>query len=140
MKFRRRRYIVDTELQLKLSLAFALAALTASVAAAIAFNYFTLKKMEAVMWSTHRAVKTTGEIVGPVFVYTNVINFLAVCVLLVAAVMWMMKRTSGPILRMSRDLGKVAGGDFSAGITLRQKDEFQDTADELNVMIKSMFC
>lgn len=136
MKFRRRRYIVDAELQLKLSLVFALSALTAGIAAAAAFNYFSLKKIEAVMWSTHIAVKDTGEVLGPVFLYTNIINFVFVFSMLIVTALWMMKKTSGPVGRMSRDMGRVADGDLSTEIALRQKDAFQDTAEELNNMVK----
>jgi methyl-accepting chemotaxis protein len=138
MNFRRRTYIVDAGLQMKVALVFAAVSLTASTAAVAAFNYFSLKRMEAVMWSTHIAVRTTGEIVGPLFIYTNVINFIAVLILLIITIMWMMRKTRGPLYRMSRDIQRVADGDIAAEVTLRQKDEFKNAANELDLMVKSM--
>jgi methyl-accepting chemotaxis protein len=90
------------------------------------------------MWSTHINIKDTGEIIKPLFIYVNIFDFLFVAILLIVASMWMMKKTTGPLFRMSKDITKVADGDLSVILTLRQKDEFQDTAQELNTMITSM--
>lgn len=138
MLFRRRKFIVNAGLQIKITLLFASIALAGSIAAAIAFNYFAMKKLEALMWSTHINIKDTGEIIKPLFIYVNIFDFLFVAILLIVASMWMMKKTAGPLFRMSRDITKVADGDLSVILTLRQKDEFQDTAQELNTMITSM--
>ena len=138
MIFRRRKYLVNTGLQMKITLSFLAVSLFGSVAATIAFNYLAMKKLETVMWSTHINVKDTGEIIRPLFLYVNIIDFLFVFVLLTFAVLWMMRKTKGPLIRMSKDLMKVADGDLSVILALRRKDEFQDTAYELNCMISSM--
>ncbi len=123
---------------MKITLLFAVIALAGSIAAAIAFNYFAMKKLEVLMWSTHINLKDTGEIIRPLFIYVNIFDFLFVTVLLIVASMWMMKKTTGPLFRMSKDISKVADGDLSVMLALRQKDEFQDTANELNSMITSI--
>ncbi len=76
MKFIRRRYIVDAGLQMKFIISFVLVSLLGSVAAVVAFNFFALRKMETLMLSTHISAKTTGELIGPLFVYVNIISFL----------------------------------------------------------------
>ena len=138
MIFRRRRYLVNTGLQMKITLSFIAVSLFGSVAATIAFNYLAMKKLETVMWSTHINIKDTGEIIRPLFLYVNIIDFLFIFVLLTFAVLWMMRIIKGPLIRMSKDITKVANGDLSVILALRMKDEFQDTAHELNCMISSM--
>lgn len=138
MKFRRRRYIVDAGLQMKFTILFVLVSLLGSVVAVAAFNFFALRKLEPLMWSTHISAKSTGELIGPLFVYVNIIGFLFVSVLLIIAGIWMIRKVSGPLYRMSKDIMKVTNGDLSARIILRQKDMLKDIAHELNIMIKSI--
>ncbi len=138
MKFKRRRYIVDAGLQMRFTLLFVLVSLLGNVVAVAAFNFFALRKLEPLMWSTHISAKTTGELIGPLFVYVNIINFLFVSVLLIIAGIWMIRMTSGPLYRMSKDIMRVTNGDLSARITLRQKDMLKDIACELNIMVKSI--
>ncbi len=138
MKFRRRRYIINAGLQMKFIISFVLVSLLGSIAAVAAFNFFALRKLETLMWSTHISAKTTGELIGPLSVYVNIISFLFVSVLLIIIVIWMIRKVSGPLYRMSKDIMRVADGDLSTSIILRQKDELKDVAHELNIMIKSI--
>ncbi len=138
MMFRRRKFIVNAGLQMKITFIFVIIALAGSIAAAVAFNYFAMKELETLMWSTHISLKDTGEIIRPLFIYVNIFDFLFVSVLLGIASVWMMKKTTGPLFRMSKDIMKAADGDLSVILALRQKDEFQETAGELNSMITSM--
>lgn len=119
---------------MKVTLVFLLISLLGSMVSTFTFNFFAMRKFEALMWSTHISVNDTGEIIRPLFVYINIANFLFLSVMLVIAVVWMMKIKSGPIYRMNRDITKVADGDLSVNINLRQKDEFQDVAAVLNDM------
>ena len=134
MKFRRRTYITNAGLQTKVTLVFVAISLLGSIVSTFAFNFFALKKFETLMWSTHISVKDTGELIRPLFIYINVANFIFVSLMLVVGIVWMMKKKSGPIFRMNKDIRMIADGDLSVNITLRQKDEFQDTAAELNDM------
>ena len=48
------------------------------------------------------------------------------------------RKTSGPLYRMSTDIERAAGGDLSVNISLRQKDEFKDTANSLDNVLQSI--
>ncbi len=110
----------------------------ASVISVAVFNFLAVNKMETLIWSTHLDIKSTGEIINPLFSYVNIGNFVFISILLLITGMWMMKRTTGPLYRMSKDINMIADGDLTLDIILRQKDEFQDTADELNIMTGSI--
>lgn len=133
-KFRRWKYITNAGLQMKVTLVFVAISLLGSIVSTVAFNFFALRKFETLMWSTHISVKDTGELIRPLFIYINAANFLFVSLMLIIGIVWMMKKKSGPIFRMNKDIRMIADGDLSVNISLRHKDEFQDTAAELNYM------
>lgn len=135
MKFRRRKYIVNTRLQMRYTLSFVLVSLLGSIVAVVAFNFFALRKFDSLMWSTHINVKTTGEIIRPLFIYVNVMDFLFVSILLFITGIWMIRKISGPLYRMSKDVRRAAGGDLSTTMAIRSKDELKDIAHELKLII-----
>lgn len=47
-------------------------------------------------------------------------------------------RIAGPVYVFSREVSKLGDGDFSANISLRRKDMFQDIAAEMNVSFMAL--
>ena len=138
MLFRRRKYIVNAGMQMRYTLAFICIALIGQVCAVAFFNAMALKKIDAVMWSTHIDIKATDELLNPLFMQVNITAFLFIIAFLAVAGIWMMKKVTGPLYRISKDLNKFAQGDMSVHIELREKDEFQDVARELNDMMQRL--
>ena len=138
MKYRRRNYMINSGLQMRYSFLFIIAALLGNICAVGAFNMLSLKKLEAARWSTHLNVESTGELLYPVFLYVNIGAFLFITLLFIIAGIWMLRKTTGPLIRMSKDISRVTEGDLSSQIVLRQKDEFKDVADELNIMTEKL--
>ncbi|MEF9427353.1 MAG: hypothetical protein L0956_09370 [Candidatus Mariimomonas ferrooxydans] len=138
MKFRRRKFIVDKGLQIRFTLLFVLVSLLGSFAAVTAFNSLALRELEILKWSTHLNVKTTGEFLNHLFVYVNIADFMFVSVLLIIAGVWMKRKVSGPLYRMSKDIMSIAIGDLTTTIILRKKDDFKDVALELKIMVKGI--
>ncbi|MBI5666277.1 MAG: methyl-accepting chemotaxis protein [Nitrospirae bacterium] len=134
MKLKRRKYIIDSRVQIRYALLFVVISLISNTLAVTAFDTLAMKQLDTLMWSTHININSTDELVRPIFIFINVINFVFVAVLLALTGFMMMKKTSGPLIRMSRDIRKVTDGDLSSRIVLRQKDDFKDVADELNRM------
>jgi len=134
MKFRRRKYLINSGLQVRFSFLFIVVALLGNLLAVAAFNMSSLKKLEAARWSTHLDVQSTGELLYPVFLYVNLGSFFFISLFFIIIGIWMLKKTTGPLIRMSNDIRDVTAGDLSLKIVLRQKDEFKDVADELNEM------
>jgi methyl-accepting chemotaxis protein len=138
VKFRRRKYINDTKLQMKFVSSFVIVCILSSILTSVVFNYLALIKLESLMWSTHINIKSTDELLRPLFININIINLLFVAALLIVTGLWLIRKITGPLYRMQKDIRKIATGDLSAGMTLRQKDELKDIAYELNIMIKSI--
>jgi methyl-accepting chemotaxis protein len=138
MTFRRRKYLIDTHYQIRIILIFVLISFLVSIAAVACFNFFAIQELEMVMWSTHINVQSTGELVRPLFITVNTAGFIIVSLLIVAAALLIVRKTSGPLYRMSQDMERAAGGDLSLNISLRQKDEFKGIAEDLDNVMQSI--
>lgn len=134
MKHKRRRYIIDTRLQVRYALLFVIISLISNLVAVAAFNSLAIKQLDTLMWSTHISISSTDELVRPIFIFVNAANFIVVAVLLLLTGFLMIKKTTGPLIRMSRDIKKITDGDLTTSVVLRQKDDFKDVAQELNTM------
>ena|SRR3989338_594663 len=138
MIFKRRKYIVDKRFQGKFILFFVIISSFISIVATVVFNHIALKRLESIIWSAHISVKTTDEVIGSLFIYVNIIAFLVVSLLLILTGIWMVRKTSGFLYVLSKNIMRVANGDLSVSIDLRQKDEFNDVVSSLNDMIKKL--
>ena len=138
MIFKRRKYIVDKRFQGKFILFFVIISSFISIVATVVFNHIALKRLESIIWSAHISVKTTDEVIGSLFIYVNIIAFLVVSLLLILTGIWMVRKTSGFLYVLSKNIMRVANGDLSVSIGLRQKDEFNDVVSSLNDMIKKL--
>ncbi|MBI4687617.1 MAG: methyl-accepting chemotaxis protein [Nitrospirae bacterium] len=138
MKFSRRRYIIDTRFQTWFIVPFIVIVIIGSIIASLTFNYLAIKRLEPFLWSAHINLKTTDEVIGPLFLYVNTANFLFVSFVLILFGVWMVRMLSGILYKMAEAVRAAGKGDLSAGIILSRRDEFQDVAVTLNNTIKSL--
>ncbi len=138
MKFRRRKYLISASLQVRYSVLFVIIAILGNICAVTIFNILASKKLDSVIWSTHISVESTDQLIGPLFIYVNAATFAFITVLLILSGIWMIRNSSGPLYRMERDINKIAEGDLSTNISLREKDEFQDVAIDLSHMTEKL--
>jgi methyl-accepting chemotaxis protein len=138
MKFRRRKYLINAGMQIRYSILFVIIAVLGNICAVAVFNILASKKLDSVIWSTHISVASTDQLIGPLFIYVNAATFAFITILLILSGIWMIRNSSGPLFRMSKDINKIAEGDLSTNISLREKDEFQDVAIDLNQMTEKL--
>lgn len=138
MKFRRRKYLINTSMQIRYSVLFVFIAILGNICAVALFNTLASKKLDSIIWSTHINVESTDQLIGPLFIYVNAAIFAFITILLILSGIWMIRNSSGPLYRMAKDINKIAEGDLSTNISLRGKDEFQDVAIDLNHMTEKL--
>jgi methyl-accepting chemotaxis protein len=138
MSNKRRNYLTNIPFQSKFILAFVLVAFFGNILAVTVFDYLALEKLDALVWSTHLRVETTSDIIGMLLIQVNMAAFIFICVSIIITGILMIRRVSGPLYRMSEDIRKVADGDMTVDIALRQRDEFRDVASELDNAVESL--
>lgn len=134
---KRKKYIVDRGVfQYRIAMPFVIAWLFASVGSTAMFVYLVGNEIENLLWTVHVDMQVVSEIIGRLFTYTLIATFIVVLVLFRISCIYVRRKILGPVVRIVNDLKAVAGGDLSARIVLRKKDEFRDVAAVLNDFIK----
>ncbi len=134
MKYRRRRYIVDSGFQWRFAACFILVVLAGSTASTAIFSFFALEQLESIQWRMHLKVQSTGEFLMPLFIHVNTFVLVFVCVLLILTWIIIRGKLRGPIYRLIKGLKQMVDGDLSSPIILRGKDAFKDVAEALDGM------
>ncbi len=134
MKWRRRKYVVDSRFQLKFVIAYLLASLFGSIAVLTLFNILANQALTEMIFRVHGAPQSPGEILMPLFLRAAGIAFLLFLLTLILVSGLMVRKTRGPLFRIMKSLALMNQGDFSASIRLRDADDFQDVAQALDQM------
>ena len=134
--YRRRRYVVKKEFQLKyVGLIVAVMLLSAVVSGyTIYYNSWVL------LGSKLASVYPQGRLVQ-IFRSVNirlVVTMFFVTMLCVGIGILASHRIAGPVFRMIRFLGNVTNGDYSQRLCLRKKDELKDLAESINRLVDKL--
>lgn len=135
-KYRRKQYFVAKKFQLKyVGTILALVFLTA-----IMCSYLVYYTMMVIMGDKIANVYPQGRLMSIV----NTVNIrILVSMLLLTPIITIIgifasHKIAGPIDRIERFLGSMAGGDFSQVLTLRKKDELISLVNGINGVVNSV--
>jgi len=78
-------------------------------------------------------VKRWELILAPIIIN----NVLVVAVLSIGS-LWYTHRLAGPVYRMKNEIGRVLAGESGVRISLREKDELHELADDINRLIQRL--
>ena len=135
---RRRNYFINKDFQSRFILRFVLTTTVWAIAAILLFTYFAKKKLEEALYSSHLTVSSPGELLLSSTVFAHAIALVLFVFLLAYAVYTLWKKLSFPLYMLKKDLARIAGGDLVTEVSLREEDEFQDLAAEVNAMRKEL--
>ncbi len=136
--YKRKSYYLKSSAQTTFILRFMLISIIGGIAAVTAFNLLAAKKIDSVLYSMRLPNISGGGLLWSEMLYTNLfITFFILLVLTITA-RGLYVRINGPLRKMTNDITKVAAGDLSLAVSLRDKDEFKEFANELNTMVLSL--
>ena len=87
---------------------------------------------------SHLDITKTSELLLPITLGASVISLLAFAGFLAYTFYSLWRRLSPPLASIKKDLGRIAGGELSGEIVLRENDEFQDLAADLDGMRRQL--
>lgn len=134
--YKRRKYFIKKEFQGKFILLFLGIATLGGVLSLAGFTFFSVKKIEYLVYSIHIPSKRLKEIIMNEMLYSNLLSLLFVILATLVTIRWLTMRISGPLYRIKKDLESIRDGNLSFVITLRYRDEFKDFASELNFFVE----
>lgn len=132
--FFRKIYFINKRLQTRFILRFVLIVMCWAVATIWLYSSLVAKKLDALRYSSHVDIKTTGDLLLPITLGTHLISFLLFAAILAYTMHSIMKKLSPPLYSIKKDLARIASGDLTNEVTLCKGEEFQELATELELM------
>ena len=136
--YKRRNFLVKKDFQGRFILLFLSVAILGGILSMAGFVFFSVKKIEYLIYSVHIPRGRLNEIILKEMLYSNLFALLFVVLAFLVTIRWMTKRIAGPLKRIKKDLEAIRDGDLSFDITLRFKDEFKDFASEVNHLVEAL--
>lgn len=133
-KHKRRTYYQKNSAQSKFILRFVLLSLFGGAIALGAFNYLAFKKIDATLYSMRLPKISPGGLLWNEMLYTNLFVIVFILIAFAITARALFNKIHGPLKKMTHDINRITEGDLNFTVSLRQKDEFQDIANELTQM------
>lgn len=135
---KRKIYLIKKGFQSRFILRFVAVSTIWSAASVLLFFYLANKKLEEIRYSSYIDMRTTSELLMPVTIGALAVSLLMFAGILGYAIHTLLHKLSGPLGQIRRDISRIAGGDLTSDIILREKDEFQDLAADLEGMRREL--
>lgn len=132
--FGRKIYFIKKDFQSRFIVRFVVITTIWATAAIALFTLMAERKLQEVLYSPHITVSTTAELLLPSAFQAHLISLLLFTVILLVSIHALWKRLSVPLHSLKRDIVRIAGGDLVSGVALREDEEFQDLAADLDGM------
>ncbi len=132
--FGRKIYFIKKDFQSRFIVRFVVITTVWATGAIALFALMAERKLQEVLYSPHITVSTTAELLMPSAFQAHLISLLLFTVILLYAIHALWKRLSVPLHSLKKDIVRIAGGDLVSGVALREEEEFQDLAADLDGM------
>ncbi len=124
-------------LQRNMLMRFIVVTAIGGIVATILFYIITNRRLEEVIYTFHLP-SSIDEFLLPYVITANLAGLLIVIIALILAMKSTFWKVAGPLFRVSQDIQKLIDGDLTVNIRLRKDDEFNDIAEDFDLMGKSM--
>ncbi len=136
--FKRRTIYIEKHFQRNFILRFCLVAIVAMAAASALLYFISGDTVTASYRSSHLVLeKTSNAIIGKLLV-TNLAVLVAFVFVTVFVTLYVSFKIGGPLFRFSQDLQYIAQGNLKKRIRLRQGDQLQKFATEINNTVENI--
>jgi methyl-accepting chemotaxis protein len=136
--YKRRQVYVKKDFQFRFMLRFCLVILVGagiSTALLLALSQGTLTSS---FQDSRLVVRETSMAILPAVLYTNLITLALISLASIAVTLFVSHKIAGPLYRFELELNRIAQGDLTREVHLRQHDQITDIAKCLNTMTGSL--
>lgn len=136
--YKRKNYFIDKPFQSQFILKFCFLVAIGG-ALTIAILYLLARQSNTVAFVNSRVVvKTTADFILPILIQTILIVLVLVSLGAIAVTLFVSHKIAGPLFRFRKVLEQLGEGDFCCDFKLRNLDQLQNLAKELNNMISKI--
>ena len=137
-QLKRRNYFIDKPVQSRFIARFALISVLGAVVSVVVFRYFAQMKIEKVIYSMRLPAAAMADLFTREMLLTGAVGALFVVIFFFITAKMIFSRIYGPLKKMAASVKDIAEGRLNTEIQLREKDEFQPFAADLNDMLMSL--
>ena len=130
----RRRYLVQKVYQGRFILVFLVISILGLGLALGYFTYSAEERLSRLIYSMRLPSGDAGGLFLKEVLLSHAIAFGSIVLATVAAVLYMRKKTSGPLYKLAREIVRIGDGDLTQRVGLRHGDDFAELAEHLNAM------
>jgi len=133
-KFKRKTYYIKNSVQDIFIFRFVVISLLGGIAALIAFNFLSYKKIDSILYSMHMPKTSPGGLLWDEMFYTNIFVIIFVLIVFTISARNLFIKIHGPLKKLTSDIHHLECGDLRSDISLRENDEFKEFAQDLKYM------
>ncbi len=137
-QFKRKKYFIDKPVQSRFIAGFALASGLGALVSAIVFRYLAQLKIEKILYSMRLPTSAMADLFTREMLLTGTVGALLVVFFFFITAKMVFARIYGPLKKMAASVKDVGDGKLNSQIHLREKDEFQLFAADLNSMVLAL--
>ena len=129
---RRRNYYVDKEFQKKFIIKFCLLVILGTVISGVLIYLMSQGTVTTVFENSRLKIKSTADFILPAVLGSSLIVIILVGLAAIFVTLYASHKISGPLYRIAKDLERVIAGDFKVKFSLRQHDQLQALAENID--------
>lgn len=135
---RRRIRIIKMEFQRNFILKFCVIIILSALIIASIVYALSMSSATTVFENSRLEVKSTADFILPLLILSSLVAIIAAGSITAIVTLFISHRIAGPLYRLEKDIAEVNNGNLNVEIRVRKKDELQDLARSLNLMLKSI--
>jgi len=132
--YQRRNYFIKRDFQFKFILKFCLILIAGIIVSTGLVFLFSQQTLTSSFDNSRLVVEQTGYAIMPTLIITNLVTLAIITLAAIGVTLFVSHRVAGPMFRFEQDIKKIAQGDLSVRVNLRQKDQFSEMAYAFNEM------
>lgn len=132
--YKRKTYYLKNSAQSNFIFRFVIISLLGGIAALTTFNVLSYKKIDSVLYSMRMPKISPGGLLWNEMFYTNLFVIIFVLIVFILSARSLFIKIHGPLKKLTSDLHRMESGDLKFEVSLREKDEFKEFAQELTTM------
>lgn len=135
---RRRVHLVKMQFQRGFIIKFCAVLVFSSLLLSAVIYGLSASTLNTVFQSSQLSVKSAADFLLPVLLLSCLIAIIASAIPTIILTLFVSYHIAGPLYRMERDIAQVKEGNLGVSFHLRNKDQLQQLAGSLNLMLKSI--
>ncbi len=138
VKYRRRTYIVRTDFQLNFIIKSCVLIVTTTVIVSGIVYWMCGTTVTTVFHDSRLKILSTSDFIMPYLLLSSLIAIVCAGLACWRMALIVSNRLAGPVLRLEKDIAKMAEGDLTVHFRVRKEDELKSLAKIINDMSRDV--